>query len=609
MQNATSNYSYCRADGTRRRTKGGVTKTESCQQDWKPWELKEVRPAISTDVERCGCATCTYQYTCPENNCGPRDDLTFTRSCNVKFCAREALACLSPNAMHVVNKSSSAIYVILQDSSIINTFALQPQDGCNVGYSLTLNINVGIVGNLSSATFFTGTPGTGIVRELPNLKAEIFNGNDCGTLQFYDEYRACDNTASSVTVPDEEKFLLETVQSELNAFLKAKTFSEINTFLSGATVYFAPKDSTSKYFKPNVANGKEDSEFKEGFQLVEGLTPTRYKWTSLTKELFQLHTLSANLLVRVVGVMNRGSDIFQLNAYSSLPKSALRTDVLKGEISFYPHFRENQQIGFGSLPFAVDGLYPGLDGVTMIIESLSKGSRDAFLDASVESARQCCDLDVFSNYGIAVCNDSKYSAREGNYANCDKLVDTYCNATLTTQDQKDFCSCYDGVDIPNPLQQQLITELKKQDYDLPRKCVVTQCKLGRGYKNGAMRKQECVGICLQIQNVIAKGELQNIDFKGIQTLDCGDGKPPTPPAGQDPEIPFGAKNNGAGAGLLSVGMLIAVVGIAVLFLLGKQRPQLGKKWMLIPAIVGGLLAIIGILFLVGVIGRSLPPTT
>lgn len=565
-------YSYCRSDSTRRKTLNNVTKTEPCEKNWDKYVLE-----FQAADGRCGCATCEYKYICPSNNCGPRDDFMLTKNCDFQLCKEPSRSCETQNQYTISNSSSYDMYVIYSKTGFWAHYLIPSSQSVSGFFKSDVYsyVRAGIVGQLNSSSIFTATLAyPDIIHEqIPKITTTITRNVRCIHIDFVDSFIPCEE----VIVASPETDLLEPVQRDLNIFLSKMTLSQINKFLDKATIYFVSGD---QYFEPNIT---KDS-FK-GFALQSGQTPTELTWNTLSNNQFEMQTKNGTK-VQVCQRPGECSTTFILSFQQNATQS---NSLLQTNVSLFPLIDANLNTIMGFellLPFETNFLYPGLDNVRMIIKSLGVESRNAFLDSSNEAKKQCCDVNIFSKYGFAVCNSSKYSrATGGNYIECDAFADQFCEDSKNAQENKIFCSCYPNAPIDDPLQEQILKTLKEKNINLPRKCLVSACKIGKGYKNAAMIQEECVGLCLQIQNIITKGELSNIKFSGRQTLQCG-----------DQTLTFSEKATKLGILLFSVAGVILLIGIIVLPLLKKFKiPTMTNLIYILPISIAIILVTLGLL--------------
>ena len=219
------------------------------------------------------------------------------------------------------------------------------------------------------------------------------------------------------------------------------------------------------------------------------------------------------------------------NFLLALSRNGNNPNALARTVSFFPMDKDGVIVGFGELPLSKQQS-PGLDGVTMVIESLSVKSRDELLEQSAFSRATCCIGGEYKSIERAVCEKSKYAAPEkGGYPSkdCDDfMADQWCKSPIPPE-RADTCGCFDNAPIANVVQRLIVEKMASINNPIQRKCIVAECKQGSGYQTRKMQNAPpCESLCIQVQAVIDEGGLSNIDFGGEQRMVCN-GKPLQPP--------------------------------------------------------------------------------
>jgi hypothetical protein len=569
-------YGFCRSegsdDGTRRVTTGATTNVEPCKMTWGRY-----RRILSPTEPACGCVLCKVKQQCNREDCVPPTlPENVTELCTVS-CAATPPDC---NGAQFRNASLQTIYLLVYRGNTFGSYVLQPQGILPVGNPEEIAFYAAAVGNLHEQkaiiSLASPTPPIG------NVSLSRRNEKNCLSFDFVGTPQKC----PVMPLEDkEERRLLDPVQKEWDAFLDDRDLTETCAFLDQSQVYFvSTRDDT--YWDNAQVDGTFSFTEKTG-------SPIPLVFTQQAPGVFSLRR--PNQAYVQIGKPPSISTTFRffMSKQGPVVPGILR---LQRKVSFFPVVSTSENtmtpvIGFGAMPWGTQN--PGLDSATLVLVSLpSTGindKRNQFLEDAPQSAVQCCVGGSYDSFQRAICEGSSFTPQKPGAATskCDNVMDHYCTVeegASLPEDRKVSCGCYESVAIKNPIQKLLMDTLKERGIDLPRTCLVAECRTGLAYKNRAVRDAEsCPGLCFQIQQIIDRGELGHINFKGVQELTCGDQKLQPPP-----EL---RANNKISLGLFIAAGVIFILGIVIVAPL-----KAAGAYYSIPVLLAVVLAIVGLLF-------------
>lgn len=573
---------FCR-NGVRRVTNkaSGVTSLRPCDVASSGRWLPRNKPL----TKGCGCQICATETICNREQCENKPRAKPPQQCHVP-CVVPDPKCANPSdaIVYFQNDTRESIYVIMTMPPYLRPYGITLSPGAKGAVprsSVTRNpeITAGLVGMLESSETISSNENRYVM--MSTAKSDL-----CYAVQFVDKPQlTCPPVPQAALGTDPREVQVEPIQRELDTLLDTLNLERTCQFLHEAVVFFLGSQPETFFVvkdEPNIRYFREEQAF----------SPTSYVFVNKGQGTFSLRRAAGPEEI-AIGLTEFGTTT-QFILMLSEKTASLDPRYLQRTVSFFP----GQWVTFGSLP--LNALQtPGLDRVRLVIQSLRTETRAQFLKEAPTAATRCClHYDLSAYIRESVCG-TPYESKTPPTGECDAAWTSWCKAPL--EPNKDvLCSCFDSAPIANPIQKAIFDAMKQRNMPLPRKCLIDNCRLGKGYQTGDMRSAVCPGLCLAVQSVINEGGLGSINFEGIQNLQCGDTKEDSirlqpPPAILRQQVMEQAalrtQLGGTSLSLFVLSVLLLIVGVSVL---AAKRVPAG--WFAFPVILAIFLAFLGLLF-------------
>jgi hypothetical protein len=551
--------SYCRPDGTRRRTEScsrqrntlrcsdgkesyfscvgacptepidGVwqcpimgpivcdpqkTTVEACDPEWGIW-----KPTTRRSADECGknCGLVDYLYECNAKKCGPNENKNYQRRYDVP-CKLPTDKCGDGGeAITIINNDTpkqlfvqirlagqdlvagEAFDVVTVQYFVVNPFAqIQIPRCCDLTQSRV--IRAGVVGQLANAQYFDSEAG----KNMKDIKSIVYapEKRRCQDYEFYLDDKKCDDVPE-IPVPT----------TDLGDFLKSDPLSRLH--LAELTL----QNSLSQFYRIKEKDGTR------GFTSdIEPFTFTLHQ----DGKFFKLYQGEKRLDVMHMG---KSYDLFQIEAIRAIDTVEVQNAFFMSFFAYDPSI--GQIVNNRGPPILSTDLNLCVDGCLATIVTLQREVAERYLDlnprakmhccldSTTEDALRCCDDTTKKSCGLnSICKGTKYDTTTNRpFAECTLFMkDDWC-ARAENKLQPE-CACFPTG--TNTVEERVAAILAKDVIPQARVCLIPACKDKTcAYLPNELRNAECTSACTQMQNAINEGALRNIQFDGVQTLKCG----------------------------------------------------------------------------------------
>lgn len=522
-----------------------VTISENCEPTWNFW--KKIR--TSKNDQQCGlnCGIYTYSYECSSGDCGPNDNEPYQEKYDIpcKLPMNQCNDAQVNDILFINNTTSFTLYAFiitlpnLSEKEVTTSYIIEPNKNITLSKIMHLlpgfNVQIGVVGDLSSSIFFDYSKETLIL----TIKSIVYKTNRCLDIEFFEDGKECIDEPPPV----------EDISNTNNALVRFVTRNPYE-FLDEALLTF--QDSK------NLLYYKVDSTEKEGQGFKTDIIQQNFTFFK-NGEFFNLYQ-GSDLIT--VSFNKRSSSLFKLVYVSGDSNEAFSFNI-----TFFPiDIQTGQLFNNYGLPMMPENINLGIDHCRVTVLKWKKSVAELFLNENKVEIKNCC-----LGKKNAICLGTKYDTSDNKpFQECTVFMqDEWCKDVKNSKNPE--CGCFPSLDLT--VEEQITRFLEKDLVPQARICTIPRCKImDQVYVPNEYKNATCSSVCAQIQNAIVEGKLRELDFKGQQVMRCGlEGKFINLTTGQEEQQPVIKNNNLLIIISSSTSIVIVIIVVLIVYFVLKNK--------------------------------------